>query len=402
MWNSILFLSVVAAIGVIAATLCAPALPFIADHFSAHVSSVQFTISLFLVGNAFGQFFSGPLSDRLGRRSVLLCGLLLFCLSSCGCALSNQMGTLLLSRFFQGMGSASGPVLARAIAVSHFSFEKSARVQAYGAMGVGIASALALLGSGVLTAFSWRGNFWMTAVLGGALFLWARGALKREVFSPSPFSLREVFLQMRAILKEPKFTSLALCHSLTYGLMYGYIALFPFLLIDFFGKKDPTQIALYSIVMIGAYTMGTLLSARAAARFSHRGLVYFGVGLQMLAGGVLLFSFGKEVFLSALLLFNVSIGLILPLTSALALAPFATTCVGTASSTLGLSYRLIGSCLSTLICQLPLASGRSLGGVMLLLAAASGIILKLSRKETRERSPMSENVAKNQQKRFSL
>jgi len=65
MVNRVVFLSIIAALGVISASLCAPALPFIADHFSAQFSYIQFTISLFLVGNALGQFLSGPLSDQV-------------------------------------------------------------------------------------------------------------------------------------------------------------------------------------------------------------------------------------------------------------------------------------------------------------------------------------------------
>src|ERR1700722_6393764 len=109
MLNRVIFLSIVAAIGVISASLCAPALPFIADHFSTHFSYIQFTISLFLIGNAFGQFMSGPLSDQLGQRTVLLGGLVLYVIASCGCASADQMNILLVSRFFQGMGSSVGP-----------------------------------------------------------------------------------------------------------------------------------------------------------------------------------------------------------------------------------------------------------------------------------------------------
>ena len=128
MWNRVVFLSVLASIGVISATLCAPALPFIADRFSADLSYVQFTISLFLVGNAFGQFLSGPLSDRIGQRTTLLGGLSLYIVASSACALSNQMSFLLIARFFQGMGSAAGPVFSRAIATSSFPPKRSAQV----------------------------------------------------------------------------------------------------------------------------------------------------------------------------------------------------------------------------------------------------------------------------------
>lgn len=108
MLNLKFFLSIVAALGVISASLCAPALPYIADHFSADFSIIQFTISLFLIGNACGQFLSGPLSDQIGQRSVLLGGLFLYILSSCSCAIADEMSVLLTARFFQGMEVLSG------------------------------------------------------------------------------------------------------------------------------------------------------------------------------------------------------------------------------------------------------------------------------------------------------
>ncbi len=357
-----------AAIGVISASLCAPALPFIADHFNAHFSSVQFTISLFLVGNAFGQFLSGPLSDQIGQRLVLLGGLLLYIIASCGCALADQMALLLTARFFQGMGSAVGPVLARAIATNQFSPEKSAQVQSYGAMGVGVASILAILSSGQITLVSWRGNFWLATALGGLLFFWAMATLKKAPLAPQPASLKQLFAQMKQVFIHPHFLGSAICHSITYGLMYGYIALFPFLLIEIFHEKNPSQVGLYSALMIAFYMLGAFFASRFVFRWTQNRLIAIGLLLQLISGAWLAFTSSP---LTALCMFNISIGIILPLTSATALAPFKGYAVGSASSTLGLTYRLIGSGLSMLICRFPIAGGKNLGLAILLFSAGS-------------------------------
>src|ERR1700722_20394446 len=204
MLNRVIFLSIVAAIGVISASLCAPALPFIADHFSAHFSYIQFTISLFLIGNAFGQFLSGPLSDQIGQRKVLLSGLFIYILASCGCALSENMSSLLAFRMLQGMGSAVGPVLARAIASSMFPPDKSAQIQSYGAVGVGMASMLAILFSGQITLVSWRGNFWAACVLGVLLFFWTRASLNATpVVEKDKISFKQIFSRMGEVFRHP-------------------------------------------------------------------------------------------------------------------------------------------------------------------------------------------------------
>ncbi|MBI2742404.1 MAG: MFS transporter [Chlamydiales bacterium] len=371
-WNRIVFLSIVAALGVISASLCAPALPFIGDHFSAGLSSIQFTISLFLVGNACGQFLSGPLSDQLGQRRVLLSGLLLYILASCGCALSEQMSALLICRMFQGMGSAVGPVLARAIASNLFPADRSAQVQSYGAMGVGFASILAILSSGQITLISWRGNFWLAAGLGALLLLWTRLALKKsEESEKKKISFKQIFTQMGQVFKHPIFLGNTFAHAMTYGLMYGYIALFPFFLLEIFQKKDPVQVGIYSAYMIGCYMLGAFFASRAVVKWGVARMMSIGLMLQLISGILLIAAPSTFFFFAALFLFNLSIGIILPVTSAGALAPFAGRAVGSASSSLGLSYRLIGSILSTVICQFSLSGGKSLGAAILLLSIAS-------------------------------
>jgi DHA1 family bicyclomycin/chloramphenicol resistance-like MFS transporter len=388
-WNKIFFLSVVAALGVISASLCAPALPFIADHFSSNFSYIQFTISLFLIGNASGQFLSGPLSDQIGQRRVLLGGLFLYIIASFGCALSEQMSALLICRMFQGMGSAVGPVLSRAIASTMFPADKSAQVQSYGAMGVGFASILAILSSGQITLISWRGNFWLAAGLGIILLFWTRATLKRsEEFTKKRVSFKQIFAGIGQVFKHPLFLGNALSHSLTYGLMYGYIALFPFFLMEIFQEKNPVQVGIYSAYMIVSYMLGAFLSARLVMRWKVPRMLEIGLLLQLLSGIILVLAPSTLFFFAALFLFNFSIGIILPVTSAGALAPFAGRAVGAASSGLGLSYRFIGSILSMGICQFALAGGRNLGGAILLLSLASLAVIKWTSSLVKAKGPL--------------
>lgn len=386
--NQIILLSILSAIGVISATLCAPALPFIADHFSVHFSEVQFTISLFLVGNAFGQFLSGPLSDQLGQKMVLLGGLLLYVTASFGCALSDQMSVLLAARFFQGMASAVGPVLARAITASSFPPGKSAQVQSYATIGVGVASILAIFCSGYLSLISWRWSFGLATGLGIFLLFWAFLALKNVPgVQKQEISFRKIFFEMWKVLKHPPYLANALILSITYGLMYGYIALFPFLLIEIFHEKNPAQVGIYSAYMIAFYMIGAFLSSRLVLRWKSIPMVGIGILLQLLSGAFLLFPAPLALFLSALFLFNVSIGIIMPMTIASALAPFAGQAVGAASSGLGFSYRLIGSLLSYLICQFSLAGGRNLGRAIFLLSLGSvALFIKILLPQMRRRS----------------
>ncbi|CRX38275.1 MFS transporter [Estrella lausannensis] len=378
MWNQIIFLSVVASIGVISASICAPALPSIAEYFVADLSTVQFAISLFLAGNAIGQMVSGPLSDFFGKRSVMLSGLVVFVLASLLCSFADSMGMLLLGRFFQGMGTAAGPVLARAIATSQFSAHKSAEVMSYGAFGVGLASMLAIIFSGQITMVSWRGNFILAASLGLLLIFWAIPSLK-SVNTPSAErrSFKSILSFLKDTLRSPVFLVNTIAHSITYGLMYGYITIFPFIIKDLYHENNPKLVGILSACMIGVYLIGVFGAAKIVARVGLRKLVKGAVALQLVSGVLLTLSQGSVSFFTALILFNLSIGVILPMTSAAALAPLAKTAAGTASSTLGLTYRLIGSLLTSAICLLPVGLGGFLGGSIALLSLFSLLAFKL-------------------------
>ncbi len=360
--------------GVISSTLCAPALPFIADHFSSQIAEVQFTISLFLIGNAFGQFASGPLADRLGQKRVLMGALALYILASMSAASAESMGILIASRFFQGMGSAVGPVLARAIAASRFSRTGSAKVQSYGAMGVGIASIFAILCAGQITLVSWRGNFFLAAILGLLLLVWTARSLPADVAFRRGIFLKELFSDMGQVFSSPGFIKPAFCHAMTYGLMYGYIALFPFFLIELFHENNPVRVAEYSAYMIVVYMLGAFLAAKLLAKWPLDRIVRIGITCQLVSGVLLILPTETKSFFAALILYNLSIGLILPLTASRSLFPFVGKFVGAASSSLGLSYRLIGSLLSAGISSLPLAMGKNLGYALIVLSILSLVV----------------------------
>src|SRR5919107_3409267 len=105
-----------------------PAMPQLQETFGAGVSAVQLTLSVFLAGFALGQVVCGPLSDRWGRRPVLLAGLSLFTLAGLVCAGSSSLAMLVASRFAQGAGASVGPVVARAIVRDRFDSSKAASV----------------------------------------------------------------------------------------------------------------------------------------------------------------------------------------------------------------------------------------------------------------------------------
>lgn len=374
MLNPIIFLSLIASLGVVSATLCSPALPLIGEYFGMASTDLHLMMSLFLIGNALGQCISGPLSDQIGQRTVLFGGLALLTLASCCCALATHASGLFAGRFFQGMGCAFGPVLARAIATNNFPENKSAKVQSFGAAGTGMILIAATLCSGQLSEVSWRGSFWLAASFGVLLLFWGWMILKNfkeAPSSPRQISVQLTFSQVKRVLQHPVFLKSTFCHSVTYGLMYAYMTLFPFLLMEFFHETRPAQVSYFSAYMIAIYILGALLASRFIGRWASNPFITFGLVMQLLSGGFLIFSSSSFFSLTALVLLNFSQGILLPLTAAMALAPFSGEASGTASSSLGVLYRLAGSLGSGLICQLPLHKGISLGWLIFLFSCVS-------------------------------
>jgi len=137
-----------------------PAMPQLQETFGAGVSSVQLTLSIFLAGFALGQVFCGPLSDRWGRRPVLLAGLALFTLAGLVCAGSTSLSMLVAARFVQGVGASVGPVVARAIVRDRFDSRRSASVLSQMTQVMIVAPLLApTLGGYMLVRLGWPSIF---------------------------------------------------------------------------------------------------------------------------------------------------------------------------------------------------------------------------------------------------
>src|ERR1700722_9117580 len=140
-----------------------PALPLLATSFASDVSIAQMTVSLYMVGIACSQILMGPLSDRFGRRPVLLAGLGLMVVASAACIFAESLPELIAARFFQALGGASGMVVGRAIIRDLYHRERISSMISLVIAVMMIAQMLSPLTGGLLeTAFGWRSIFYVT------------------------------------------------------------------------------------------------------------------------------------------------------------------------------------------------------------------------------------------------
>src|SRR5215218_3282825 len=169
-WLLTLLLAALTGLTSLSIDMSLPAMPQLQETFRAGVSAVQLTLSIFLTGFALGQVVCGPLSDRWGRRPVLLAGLSLFTLAGLVCAASSSLPMLVAARFVQGAGASVGPVVARAIVRDRFDSRRAAAVLSQMTQVMIVAPLLApTLGGYLLVRTGWPAIFVVLGASGALL-----------------------------------------------------------------------------------------------------------------------------------------------------------------------------------------------------------------------------------------
>ncbi|MBK8579708.1 MAG: multidrug effflux MFS transporter [Candidatus Accumulibacter sp.] len=343
-------LTTLVALGPLSTDLYLPSLPTLARVFASDVASVQLTLSVFLAGFACGQIVYGPLSDRYGRRPVLLAGLLLFCVGTLGCVFAHSIDRLILARFVQALGACAGPVIGRAVVRDLWGASESARVIAYmgGAMAIG-----PLLGptlGGFLTVlFGWQSNFVLLLLVAVVqLAVVARVLGESNVHrDPEATTPARMLANFRRLLADRSYLGYLLTFSFSYSALFAFISASSFVLADRHGLTPQVYGMCFGIVVAG-YLIGSVASGRLVRRLGSDGLLARGACLGAVAGvsmAVLEFSgvHGVAAILAPMFFCTVATGLVMPNAIARALAPYPTM-AGSASALMGFVQMTMAAC----------------------------------------------------------
>ena len=181
-------LGAITALAALSVDISLPALPAMTADLAARNVAAQWTVSVFVLGFAGGQLFLGPLSDRVGRRPVILCGLASYVVAGVGCALASSIGILVAMRFLQGLSACAGAVVVRAIIRDLFDRPSAAAKQSIMTVVTTLAMLIApIVGAWVLGQIGWRGVFALLPLAGGVVFVLAFLLIpetRPEVFNP--------------------------------------------------------------------------------------------------------------------------------------------------------------------------------------------------------------------------
>ncbi|WP_366654175.1 multidrug effflux MFS transporter [Fodinicurvata sp. EGI_FJ10296] len=334
-------LTLLVAFGPMSTDLYLPALPSIVAHFDSDVPTVQLTLSVFLVGFAVAQLLYGPLSDRFGRRPVILGGIVIFTLSSIACALAPTVEALIAARFCQAVGACCGPVLGRAVVRDIYGRDRAATVLAYMAMAMGVAPAIGPVVGGILTSwFGWTSNFWLLTGFGGAMLTATMIVLaeSNRYLDPTATQPARLLRNYRTLLSHRPYLVYVAIVACLYSGIFSFISGSSYVFIDGLGLT-PTQFGLCFASIVVGYMMGSFVAGRVSSRLGVDRMLAIGLSV-CLAGAapmVVLAATGVFTIMSVIVpffVFMVGVALSLPNAMAGAVGPFPRM-AGLASSLLG-------------------------------------------------------------------
>ncbi|NBA97548.1 Bcr/CflA family multidrug efflux MFS transporter [Pseudomonas sp. R5(2019)] len=266
-----------------------PSLPMIASDLGADPASVQMTIGVFLAGLCLGMLFYGPLSDRYGRRPLLLGGMVLYLMATVGCMLASDIQQLIVWRFFQALGGAAASVLARAIVRDLFPLNDAARVLSLMHLVTMLATLVApLVGSFLMMIEGWRTIF-VGLLAFAALCLLASALRIQETHAADSRgrSLGAAFGAYWQIVRQPRALGYIGCMGLSFGGMFAFITASPFVYMAYFGVSPQAYGWLFGL-NIGGVILVTLLNARIVQRAGPLRMLGWGATAAGLSGALLL------------------------------------------------------------------------------------------------------------------
>ncbi|HEY9078728.1 multidrug effflux MFS transporter [Magnetovibrio sp.] len=318
-----------------------PALPAIGRDLQADAGMVQLTLSAYLIGFAGGQLILGPLSDRFGRRPVLLAGLMIFVISSIACLLASNITMLLVARLFQAVGACAGTAISRAVVRDIHGVKDAARMLAHMGTAMATAPLIAPLIGGHLTAsYGWQANFVVLAGIGALMLVLSVIALPETHTQPDPLALsvRRMARNYSTLLKNATFRDFTLSNAFGFAGLFGFISSSSFILIDGLGMRPETFGFAFAVVVLG-YMSGTQVSVRLLKNRSLEYVVGLGGRIALVAGiaGLLtVWLAPPSVFavIVPIFCYNISFGIIMPNTMAGGIGPFPHM-AGTASALMG-------------------------------------------------------------------
>lgn len=380
-----LLLGVFSALGPFTFDMYLPSFPQLMKLFESSASLIQVSLTASLLGVGLGQIVMGSLSDVHGRRKPLLFAMIVYCLSSFGCAFSPNIAIFIVLRFIQGFAVAAGMVISRAMVRDLYSGSELTKFFSLLTLIGNIAPLLApILGSAIITFTSWSGVFIFLGFLG--ILLWTITFLKLKESLPLEkrvsSNLKELLRNFKTLLTNRTFMGYALAQGIMMSGVFAYISGTPFIYQKIYGVSPQIFSVLFALNGI-SLILGAQLVRRIVGKIAERNILLIGLSVASVSSSVVLIVVLTHGPLFALViplfLFIASLGVIAPVSFTLAMESQGHI-AGSAAALLGVIPFLLGSITSPLVGIAGEYSAMPLGIILfttsLLAIIAYGILVK--------------------------
>lgn len=260
-----------------------PALPAIQSSFESGTGTTQLVLSLSILANAIATLLYGPISDRFGRRPVVLAGFFIFIFGSVLSALAPTVSLLIAARIIQSAGAAAGMVLARAIVRDLYDREQAASVIAYLTMAMVVAPMLApTIGALLIDSLSWRAIFVVMATV-GALICWQ--VWRHLIETHTAYASKTMWSGFREgglrLIRQPEFLAYTLQSTFAISTFFAFISGAPYFMIDIL-DRTATEYGLFFMVVSAGFMLGNFATARLGRRLGIDHLIRVGNALALI------------------------------------------------------------------------------------------------------------------------
>jgi DHA1 family bicyclomycin/chloramphenicol resistance-like MFS transporter len=379
-WRLLTLLMAMTAIGPATLNILVPALPALVKQLESDTGTVQFTLSLYLLSLATAQLLLGPLSDRFGRRPVVLAGLALNVAASLAAIAASSIGALIGARVVQAVGASSGIVIGRAIIRDLYERDRAAAMIGLVTTAMVIAPMISPLIGGILdTAFGWESIFLLISALSCAVLLWAVIVLPETRPANVAHTPGMLIREWRALISNAKFHGYVLCGALGSAPFFTFLGGGPHIVVTLMGRTSAEYGAWFVITSLG-YMTGNFTASRLSQRFGVDGMILAGIVCELVGSSltaVLVASLphaGPAIIFLPQLLISYGNGLLLPnaIAGAISLRPQA---AGAASGMTGFAQMAVGAA-STQVVSIALAGASDampMAWMLVILVVATGV-----------------------------
>jgi DHA1 family bicyclomycin/chloramphenicol resistance-like MFS transporter len=297
----------VSAVGPLALNMFMPSIPGLVSDLDTTSGMAQLTMTIYLIGSAIGQLIYGPLSDRFGRRPLMLAGGAIFVTTSILCAFATSIEFLITARFLQSLGGSAGMVLSRAIIRDLHDEKAAASVIGYITMAWVLAPMLAPTLGGYLDQWaSWRASFWVLSGFGMLALSLAFSALPETNQTLGNHNTESRLSAYKRLLGNRRFLILAAMLSLTSAVFFSFLGGATFLMIEVL-DQTPLGYGLWFMVVSVGYMSGNFLSGRFSGHVGTHNMIVIGLVMSIIGTGIMFYAAITETLTPALIFLPMSL-----------------------------------------------------------------------------------------------